>query len=245
MKESVEQIKTKEAVPKHIIVELGPGDRPLVWRLSRDGKARYKARGETLFNVNPGDTFFAVDLPPDESLDVFRFHIQKGTWDPVEQRMKSHLLEIKEHLNKFLPKGAKGEVLHADGQRLPFIDGQVDVLFMSNVIGGHIRGDELGGFKANQRRILREKQNLIKEAKRVLKTGGKLILEEEYAPAENVKAAWKKVVEDLKNDPDFTARDLFDNGNGVPVLELTKKELDQDPSIGRKNDLQGSSNVLH
>ncbi|MDO8676592.1 MAG: methyltransferase domain-containing protein [Candidatus Azambacteria bacterium] len=233
MKETIEHIETKENEPKQIIVELGPGDRPVVWRLTRDGKARYEIKGETLFSVKPGDVFCAVDLPPNKSIDVFRRHIRnKENLDAEEGRAKSHLKSIKKELKEFLPNGVSSEVLHADGQRLPFADNYIDVLFMANVMGGHVRDDQLGGFEASGQRILREKQNLIKEAKRVLKIGGKLIVEEEYFPAENVKTALQKIINDLKQDKEFGVRDLTDPENAIFVLELTKQEVQpKSPSL--------------
>lgn len=219
-------LKSKEKEPKRIIVEIGPGDRPVIWRLSgNDKELKYRAGGETLFSIRPGDVFFEVDLPPERSVDVFRrqirVHGQEGVWREGG-KLKSHLKTIEEELDRHLPKGAKGAVLHAEGQKLPFSDGQIDTLFMANVFGGHVKDDKMLGFKAGGQRILREKRNLIREARRVLKVGGKLIIEEEYAPAENVKSALGMVVNDLEHDPNFSFRDLTDE-NGVFTLELTKK----------------------
>lgn len=223
MKKESYNFEDKEKEPKKIIVEIGPGDRSLIWRMRRtDTEASYGTGDETLFNIKSGDVFIEVDLPPERSVDVFRTQIrgQEKNWS--EGRLDSHLKDLKKNLDKQLPKGVKGEVLHADGQKLPFEDASVDVIFMANVLGGHVKDDQMLGFEARQKRILREKENLIKEAKRVLRPGGKLIIEEEYAPASSVNFAWDKVIQELKQDSDFSLRDLTEEKE-MFTLELTKK----------------------
>lgn len=216
----------KEKEPQKIIVEIGPNDRPMVWRLERSkDEAKYKAGGETIFNIKPSNLFFEIDLLPDRSVDIFRHQIRKSEQEDswVEKgRLKSHLKDIKDYIDEVLPQGVKTHVLHADAQKLPFGNEQVDILFMANVFGGHVKDDKLLGFEADAKRILREKQNLIKEAKRVLKGGGKLIIEEEYAPAKNVAFTLEKIIDDLKHDSDFSFRDLTDE-NGVWTMEITKR----------------------
>lgn len=223
MEKELLQVNNQEKEPKKVIVEIGPGDRSLIWRMARtDIEASYGTGEESLFKIKPGDTFIEVDLPPERSVDVFRTQIygQEKNW--FEGKLDSHLKSLKESLDKQLPKGAKGEVLHADGQKLPFEDGSVDVIFMANVLGGHVKDDKMLGFEASQKRIFREKENLIKEARRVLRVGGKLIIEEEYAPAESVNFVWDKIMKDLeKEDSGFRLRDLTE-AKEILTLELTK-----------------------
>ncbi|MDP3697566.1 MAG: methyltransferase domain-containing protein [Candidatus Taylorbacteria bacterium] len=223
MEKELFQIENQEKEPKKVIVEIGPGDRALIWRMRRtDNEASYGTGEESLFKIKPGDTFIEVDLPPERSVDVFRtqIHGQEKNWS--EGKLDSHLKSLKENLDKQLPKGVRGEVLHADGQKLPFEDGSIDVIFMANVLGGHVKDDKMLGFEAGQKRIFREKENLIKEARRVLKVNGKLIIEEEYAPAESVNFVWDKIMKDLeKEDSGFRLRDLTE-AKEIFTLELTK-----------------------
>ncbi|MDO8523303.1 MAG: methyltransferase domain-containing protein [bacterium] len=221
IKENTFSPEEREKEPKQIIVEVGPGDRPLIYWLKSDGKEmKFKAgKDETLFSLKAGDKLVEVDLPGDRNVDLFR-HVYKYNWEKVD---KSHLLDLKKVLDKCLLKDIKGEILHADGQKLPLRDGQVDIVFMGNVISGHVKDDELLGFAAKQKHILREKENLIKEAKRVLRVGGKLIIQEEFAPAESVRGAYKKVLNNFDADSDFSTNEIedFENSGGV-VFELTK-----------------------
>lgn len=216
-------IENKEGEPKKIIVEIGPGDRPLISRIpSSKEKTEYRAGKEDkeVFDLKSGDTFIEVDLPPEQSIDVFRhwaMHDKSGN--------QSHLTQIKEMLDKRLPDGVKGEVVHADAQKLPFSDNSLDVVFMANVISGHVKNDQMGGVEATQRQILREKQNLIKEIKRVLRTGGSLIIEEEFPPDISGITAWNKVIEELQQDRDFYVQILedFQKEDDRLVLKLTKR----------------------
>src|SRR3989344_875239 len=224
MKKELFQIENKEKEPKKVIVEIGPGDRSLIWRMARtETEVSYGTGEESLFKIKPGDTFIEVDLPPERSVDVFRRQIrgQEENWYK-SGKLESHLKDLKKELDEQLPKGAKGEVLHADGQKLPFEDGSIDVIFMANVLGGHVKDDKMLGFEVGQKRIFREKENLIKEARRVLRVGGKLIIEEEYAPAESVNFVWDKIMKDLeKKDSGFRLRDLTE-AKEIFTLELTK-----------------------
>lgn len=217
LKENILQPEQKEKELKKVIVEIGPNDRPLPLNLmtrKKDGR-HYYAGGEELFNLKSGDMFFEVDLPEYNNIDVSRHRYFPGD--------VSNLTFVKRNLEKGLPEGVKSEVLYADGQQLPFSDDQVDVLFMANVISGHVKDDKIRRSEASGRRIFREKTNLIKEAKRVLKIGGKLIIQEEYAPALSVKTAYEKILHDLKDDPDFSYRRIDDEEEGSSVLELTKR----------------------
>ena len=77
MKKELLQIEGKEKESKKVIVEIGPGARPLIWRMARtDTEASYGTGEESLFKIKPGDTFIEVDLPPERSIDVFRRHIR-------------------------------------------------------------------------------------------------------------------------------------------------------------------------
>lgn len=208
---------------KRIVVEVGPNIRPLVYKMEPSGKEiSYEAgkEGEALFNLRSGDTFFEVDLPPRRSVDVFRENLKRKDIE------KSHLVDLKVKLDERLPEGVRGEVLHADAQKLPFEDGKVDTLYMVNVLSGHVKDDKMLGFRADKKRILREKHGLINEAKRVLKVGGKLIIEEEFAPAVSVRGAYLKVLHELEHDPDFDVRvvEEWEKGYERFVLELTKRE---------------------
>lgn len=217
-------LENREREPGRIIIEIGPGDRPLISRIPADKeKIEYRAGKENkeIFDLKSGDTLIEVDLLPDESVDVFRhwkMHDRSGN--------QSHLTQIKDMLDKRLPNGVKGEVVHADGQKLPFSDNDIDTIFIANVISGHVKGDQMGGFRARQQRILREKQNLIKEIKRVLRIGGVLIIEEEFPPDVSGRSAWKEVMTGLQKDPDFDAQVIedFENEDQRMVLKLTKLE---------------------
>lgn len=187
-----------------------------------DTEASYGTNEESLFNIKSGDVFIEVDLPPDRSVDVFRTQIRGQEKNWAEGKLDSHLKDLKKDLDGQLPKGVRGEVLHADGQKLPFEAESVDVVFMANVLGGHVKDDQMLGFEADKKHILREKENLIKEAKRVLKSGGKLIIEEEYAPTLSVSFALDKVISELEQDSDFSFRDLTE-AKEIFTLELTKK----------------------
>ena len=224
MKENNYSIESREDEPKRIIIEIGPGDRPLISRIPSDGKRiEYRAgkKDEEIFKLKSGDTFVEVDLLPKQSVDVFRhwaMHDKSGD--------KSHLTQIKDMLDKKLPEGIRGNVVHADGQKLPFADNNIDIVFMANVISGHVKNDKMRGFEADQRRILREKMNLIKEAKRVLRPGGILIVEEVFPPALSGMAAWNKVINDLEHDSDFDVKIVedFENDDERLILKLTKRD---------------------
>jgi len=147
-------------------------------------------------------------------------------FNPNNPGFKNHLQEVKESLDEQLPEGVRGEVVYADGQTLPFEDGKVDVLYLGNVIGGHVKDDELWGVDKSQTQIWKEKMNLIKEAKRVLKTEGKLIIEEDFPPVPSLIATWDKLIAYLEHEPDFDTRILenFKEGDQRLVLELTKRK---------------------
>lgn len=217
-------IESKEKEPKRVIVEIGPSDRPLISRILSDReKIEYRAGREDkeVFRIQSGDTFIDVDLLPDQSVDVFRhwaMHDKSGN--------QSHLTQIKKMLDKRLPDGVKGEVVHADAQKLPFLDNSIDVVFIANVISGHVKNDQIRGFEASQRRILREKQNIIKEIKRVLQIGGFLVIEEEFSPDVSGEAAWSNIIENLQQDQDFDVEIIedFKNDDERLILKLTKRD---------------------
>lgn len=219
----------KEQEPKNIVVEIGPAGRPLIYLMEKDNEEgiSYKAgdkKRKELFSLKSGDMLIEVDLPPLRNINVFN-----QTWMHGNDLGKSHLSRIQKELEKRLPRGIKSAVLHADGQKLPFADEQIDTVFMANVLSGQVKDDEMGGFKAGPKHILREKENLIKEIKRVLKVGGKLILENEYAPAESVRATYKKIMNDLEDDPDFDFRIVADPSRDGSeswqlVIELIKRQ---------------------
>ena len=225
-------IENKEKEPKKIVVEIGPGDRPIISRIpSNKEKVEYRACKENneVFSLKFGDTFIEVDLLPEQSVDVFRHwarHDRSGN--------RSHLTQIKEMLDKRLPDGVRGEVVHADAQKLPFSDNSLDIVFMANVISGHVKNDQMGGVEATQRRILREKENLIKEIKRVLQIGGALIIEEEFTPDVSGTAAWNKVIGDLQQDQDFDVQIIedFEKEDDRLVLKLTKRNKTDSQSSG-------------
>lgn len=216
-------IENKEMESKRIVVEIGPGDRPIISRIpGSKEKIEYRAGKESkaVFDLKSGDTFIEVDLLPKQSVDVFRHWAMRD-----KSGNRSHLTQIKEMLDERLPDGVKGEVVYADAQKLPFSDDSLDIVFMANVISGHVKNDQMRGFEATQRRILREKQNLIKEIKRVLRTGGSLIIEEEFSADVSGIATCNKVIEDLQQDQDFDVQILedFEREDERLVLKLTKK----------------------
>jgi SAM-dependent methyltransferase len=207
--------------PGKTVVEIGPGgNNPFRAHLRPEGReAKFRAgeNSETLFTLEPGDTIIEIDLPIRKSADAAKQNID----DFIANR--SHLNSVKNKLEKyFVPEGINVELVHADAQKLPFVDEQIDVVFMAEVLAGHIRNQKFGE-KVHSGRALREKQNIIKDIKRVLKKGGKLIIQEESAPAEGVNIIYDKVIDDLSKDTGFQVKTLATwEKDGEFMVELTK-----------------------
>jgi SAM-dependent methyltransferase len=221
----------KEEQPKRVIVEIGPGNFSLLEKFAIRGDFEYGwgPGNEILFNLKEGDLFIEIDLPAEKSPDV------QHAWRSSRKRKsgdESHLGHIKRLFDSHLPEGVKGEVLHATATKLPLEDGKIDVVYMANVVGGNVKNDFSGGENVKKAKILREKQHIIKEVKRIVKVGGKIIIEEGYGPNKFIGFAWEKVMEDLKKDKDFDVRVVDDGqtqGTDRIVIELTKRE----PSKGQ------------
>jgi len=90
---------------------------------------------------------------------------------------------------------------------------------MANVISGHIKDDfrEETHLLLPDENVMSEKLGILSEANRVLKTGGKVILEETYMPA--YKGIVQKIVDSL--DSQWGVKEIDDEES--LILELTKK----------------------
>ncbi|KXK08870.1 MAG: hypothetical protein UZ21_OP11001000426 [Microgenomates bacterium OLB22] len=223
--EAAEPIEHEGVKPQRMIVEIGPGerDRALINRLFSDqGTLKYFGgdNKEALFELQSGDMFVEVDLLPSQSVDVFR-HGDHKAMD------YSHLPYLKKSFEARLPDGVQGELVHADGTHLPFDREAVDIIFIANVLSGHIKDDtqtlEDGviGFTASEKEVQVEKQRLIAEIKRVLRPGGMFIVEEEFPPYRSGRAALNRALEELQIDQDFEV-ETTDDGYRL-ILKLTKR----------------------
>ena len=205
-------IESKEKESARIFIEIGPGNRPILARLDNLGgdQMAYKAGNEVLFKIQPGDTLIELDLTPERNVHVFYqlMHTAKRSKDDPGKFDKSHLASTRDYYKKHESKNIKFEFVHADAKKLPFSDGQIDLIFMADVLNASIKDDELNGFKARNAQIVSEKKGIINEIYRVLKTGGRLIIEEKYRVVAGVENARDRVINELFLGAQFTVRDL-------------------------------------
>lgn len=229
MQESEPQLAPEiENKPGKVVVEIGPSNHPFHFRLRPDGDgAVYRAGSESkaIFTVDSGDTIVEVDLLPTQSSDVNRSYRTYRSFLSPDLAGESHLNYTKAELREWLPEGINIQAVHADAQRLPFKDNSIDVIYMANVLSGHIKNQQIEE-NVHPGKALREKENIIKDIKRALKTGGSLIIEEEYWPAVSVRIVYDKLLGDLSNDPDFLVEVIedWDEDYDKLVLKLTKRQ---------------------
>lgn len=152
------------------IVEIGPGRNPLPFVL--DGVVR------------KGDRYLGVD-----DLSMNWLNTAGETFSQVASRMED-----------LADTEGDYKVIRGDGQRLPVQDGEVDEVFMGNVLGF------VGPMSE-------EARQLIREAIRVLKSEGRITILETLTPA-NLKR-----IEEIFKSKGFVLK----NKEGVKDHELAKK----------------------
>lgn len=132
---------------------------------------------------------------------------------------------LKKDFSRVLPDGVKGEIIYGDGTKLPFDDESVDFVFMANVLSGHIKKDKRmrAGLPVSKK-VMSEKLGILSEAKRVLKMGGRVVIEEEYA--ESYKKIREKIIKILRKDNNWELKE-HDSEDQL-IIELIKKNEEQD-----------------
>lgn len=206
------QFESKESEPKRVVVEIGPGPLSLIYKTHQDKERKFTYnKVENLFNWERGDFYVAVDLPPFRSVDT------RG------QEQEENMKRLRNDLEERLPDGIKGDIVYADATKLPFNDETVDVVFMANVLSGHIKDDKrMRAGLPSDKKVMTEKLGILSDVKRVLKEGGRVIIEETFAPA--YKNVVNKTVEVLKKDEDWQLKEHDDIDEESLIIELTKKE---------------------
>jgi len=207
--EKLFQIESVEGGPKRTIVEIGPGPISLIYKVHQNEKGDFAYdSSEESFKWQKGDVYVAVDLPP--------FRIQDNIGNQSE-----NMDRLKNDFKSRLPEGVKGEIVYADGTKLPFDNETVDVIFMANVISGHIKDDFREGehLLPPDENVISEKLGILSEANRILKTGGKVIIEETYMPA--YMGIVENIIDALKTNDQWKIKEI-ENEDSL-ILELTKK----------------------